>query len=58
MPEIQACSEVDGMPSISLAKNYMPDWYPKTSVFVQNDKMETSPAVKSCFTFRDSFSTG
>ena len=58
MPKIQACSEVDGLPSISPAKNYIPSWYPKTSVFVQNDKMETSPAVKSCFPFRDSFSTG
>ena len=58
MPEIQACSEVDGLPSISPAKNYIPSWYPKTSLSVQNDKMETSPAVKSCFPFRDSFSTG
>lgn len=58
MPRIQACSEVDDIPSISPSKNYLPDWYPKTSLFVQNDKMEISPAVKACFPFRDSFSMG
>ena len=58
MPNLQACSEVEGISSILPSKSYIPEWYSKTSLFVQNERMETSAAVKSCFPFRDSFSTG
>lgn len=62
MPKLEVATDFEHIPVVRPSKNYIPDWYAKTPMFL-GQKMEftkwgMNPALRACVPFMDAFLTG
>lgn len=62
MPKIKVSTDFEYIPIVKPSKNYVPEWYAKTPMFVGDkqsvNKWGMNPALRACVPFLDAFLTG